>query len=79
MAQCCMQHDSVIECRAQHDSVRNTVVSDVTSQIQKLCDRRCLTCLIERVHDAGAVQCSPALIEALTAAVQESEEVSKHS
>ena len=78
MSQCYMQHDSVFKCRAQHDSVRNAVVSDVTSQIQRLCDRRCLTCFIERVHDAGAVQCSPALVEALTAAVQESEEVSKY-
>lgn len=62
-------------CRAQHDSVRNVVVSDVTSRIEKLCHRRRLTCLVERVHDAGAVQCSPAQVEALTAAVKESEEV----
>ena len=76
---CWAQHDLLIECRAQHDSVRNAVVSDVTGKVQRLCDRRRLTCLIERVHDAGAVQCSPSLVEALTAAVQESEEVSKHS
>ena len=74
---CYVQHDSVIECRAQHDAVRNDVVSDVTRQMHSLCDRRRVTCFIERVHDAGAVQCSPALVEALTAAVQESEEVSK--
>ena len=55
------------------------MVSDVTGQIQRLCERRRLTCLIERVHDAGAVHCSPALVEALTAAVQESEEVSTYS
>ena len=78
MIDCKEQHDSVIECRAQHDSVRQAVVSDVTGQIKQLCERRRLTCLIERVHDAGAVQCSPALVEALTTAIQESEQVSKH-
>lgn len=61
--------------RAQYDSVRSVVVLDVIDQVEKLCERRHLTCLVQRVHDAGAVQCSPALVEALTAAVKESEEV----
>lgn len=52
------------------------MVSDVTSYITELCDRRRLTCLVERIHDAGAVQCSPALVGALSAAVKESEQVS---
>ena len=66
-------------CRAQHDSVRNAVVADVTSHIGQLCDRRHLTCSVERIHDAGAVQCSPALVGALSAAVKESEQVSMHT
>lgn len=55
------------------------MVSDVTSHIGKLCDQRHLTCSVERIHDAGAVQCSPALVGALSAAVKESEQVSMHS
>ena len=55
--------------------MRNTVVSDVISQTEELCARRGLTCLIERVHDAGAVQCSPAIVQDLSAAVRESEQV----
>ena len=55
------------------------MVADVTSQIGQLCDRRRLTCSVERIHDAGAVQCSPALVDALRAAVKESEQVSMHS
>ncbi|KAL3162355.1 hypothetical protein ABBQ32_010038 [Trebouxia sp. C0010 RCD-2024] len=64
-----------VDIRAQYDSVRSAVVLDVINQVEKLCERRHLTCLVQRVHDAGAVQCSPALVEALTAAVKESEEV----
>lgn len=43
--------------------------------VDKLCTRRQLSCLVERVHDAGAVQCSPALVQGLLAAVRESKQV----
>lgn len=46
------------------------------SSIDRICTRRKLVCLVERVHDAGAVQCSPALVQALIKAVRVSEQAS---
>ncbi len=51
------------------------MVSDITSSIDQLCQRRKLDCLVDRVHDAGAVRCSPALVQGLLAAVKDSEQV----
>ena len=63
-------------CRAQNDAFRNDVVETVMSSIDRICTRRKLVCLVEHVHDAGAVQCSPALVQALTEAVRVSEQAS---
>lgn len=61
--------------RAPRDSLRAVVVSDVMTSIQSICDQRSLQCCVERVHDAEAVQCSPAIVQGLTAAVEASEQV----
>lgn len=46
------------------------------SGVDRLCSRRKLGCLVQRVHDAEAVQCSPALVQGLVAAVKDSEQAS---
>ena len=48
------------------------------SGIDRMCSRRNLGCLAQRVHDAEAVQCSPALVQGLVAAVKDSEQASMH-
>ena len=50
------------------------MVKNVMRSIDNICARRQLACLVERVHDAGAVQCSPALVQALTNAVKVAEQ-----
>ena len=63
-------------CRAQNDAFRNDVVQEVISGVDNVCSRRKLGCLVQRVHDAEAVQCSPALVQGLVAAVKDSEQAS---
>ena len=69
--------EPVTKCvrRAQNDAVRGGVVSDIMDGIDKLCERRRLDCQVDRVHDAGAVQCSPDLVQGLLAAVKDSQAV----
>ena len=61
--------------RAPGDGLRAVVVSDVMTSIQSICDQRSLQCCVDRVHDAEAVQCSPAIVQGLIAAVEASEQV----
>lgn len=51
------------------------MVQDVVISIDNLCKRRHVDCQVEHVHDAEAVQCSPALAHALSGAVRASEQV----
>lgn len=71
-------HECKCACRAQNDAFRNDIVQEVMSSIDRMCSRRNLGCLVQRVHDAEAVQCSPALVQGLVAAVKDSEQASMH-
>ena len=75
---CSQWHECKCACRAQNDAFRNDVVQDVMSGVDRMCSRRKLGCLVQRVHDAEAVQCSPALVQGLVAAVKDSEQASMH-
>ncbi len=69
-------HECKCACRAQNDAFRNDVVQEVMSGVDRICSRRKLGCLVQRVHDAEAVQCSPALVQGLIDAVKDSEQAS---
>lgn len=68
-------HSCLFSRRAPQDSLRAVVVSDVTASIEQICHQRGLQCIVDRVHDAEAVQCSPGIVQGLVAAVEASEEV----
>lgn len=62
-------------CRAPSDVSRAGVVSDVMEIINSVCKGRGLQCVVGRVHDAEAVQCSQNIVQDLVAAVKASQKV----
>ncbi|KAH9316277.1 hypothetical protein KI387_024904, partial [Taxus chinensis] len=46
-----------VDIRAKVDTIREVIISELTENIYKLCDKRSVSCSIERKHDARAVEC----------------------
>ncbi|KAH9316274.1 hypothetical protein KI387_024901, partial [Taxus chinensis] len=46
-----------VDIRAKVDSIREAIISELNEKIYKICDKRSVSCSIERKHDANAVEC----------------------
>ncbi|KAK8971710.1 hypothetical protein V6N11_081412 [Hibiscus sabdariffa] len=57
-----------VDLRAIDDVGREAVVYELSNQIYKICDRRSVSCIIERKHDANAVICDQELSTRLQSA-----------
>ncbi|XP_039049350.1 allantoate deiminase 2-like [Hibiscus syriacus] len=57
-----------VDLRAIDDVGREAVVYELSNQIYKICDRRSVSCIIERKHDANAVMCDHELSSLLRSA-----------
>ena len=59
-----------VDLRSRRDETRLAVVAAVRQSIQAVCDARGVPCSISLKHQAGALECSPALRSSLEAAAQ---------
>ncbi|KAG8635619.1 hypothetical protein MANES_16G050400v8 [Manihot esculenta] len=50
-----------VDIRAMNDMGREAVIYELSKQIYQICDRRSVSCIIERKHDANAVVCDSEL------------------
>ncbi|KAJ4977287.1 hypothetical protein NE237_002393 [Protea cynaroides] len=50
-----------IDLRAMEDMARETIISELSNRMYQICNKRSVSCIIERKHDAGAVICDPGL------------------
>ncbi|XP_048229005.1 allantoate deiminase 2 isoform X2 [Ricinus communis] len=50
-----------VDLRAMDDMGRDAVLYELSNRIYQICDRRSVSCIIERKHDAQAVSCDPEL------------------
>ncbi|KAI6704233.1 hypothetical protein NL676_013369 [Syzygium grande] len=50
-----------VDVRAIDDMGREAVIYELSNRMYQLCDRRSVSCIIERKHDAGAVMCDDEL------------------
>ncbi|MFQ6636235.1 hypothetical protein Gotur_013767 [Gossypium turneri] len=57
-----------VDLRAIDDVGREAVVYELSNQMYKICDRRSVSCIIERKHDANAVICDQELSSRLKSA-----------
>lgn len=57
-----------IDIRAMNDIGRQAVIYELSQRIYQICERRSVSCAIERKHDAGAVACDPELSSQLKSA-----------
>ncbi|GAB4840932.1 alpha-amylase 2 [Ancistrocladus abbreviatus] len=57
-----------IDLRAIDDVGREAVLHELSTQMYHICDKRSVSCLIERKHDANAVRCDPELSSELKSA-----------
>ncbi|KAK6916975.1 Peptidase M20 [Dillenia turbinata] len=57
-----------VDIRAIDDMGREAVIYELHNQMYKICDRRSVSCLIERKHDANAVMCNRELSSKLKSA-----------
>ncbi|KAE8655605.1 putative allantoate deiminase [Hibiscus syriacus] len=57
-----------VDLRTIDDVGREAVVYELSNQIYKICDRRSVSCIIERKHDANAVICDQELSSQLRSA-----------
>ncbi|KAM1007947.1 hypothetical protein ACFX2A_004537 [Malus domestica] len=64
-------HDTVtftVDLRTIDDMGREAVVYEFSNQVYQICDRRSVSCTIDRKHDAGAVICDSELSSKLKSA-----------
>ncbi|KAK3432518.1 hypothetical protein EUGRSUZ_D00017 [Eucalyptus grandis] len=50
-----------VDIRAIDDMGREAVIYELSNRMYQICDRRSVSCIIERKHDAGAVMCDDEL------------------
>ncbi|XP_056159926.1 allantoate deiminase 2 isoform X3 [Syzygium oleosum] len=50
-----------VDVRAIDDMGREAVIYELSNRMYQICDRRSVSCIIERKHDAGAVMCDDEL------------------
>lgn len=54
-----------VDIRAIDDMGREAVIYELSNRMYQICDRRSVSCIIERKHDAGAVMCDDELRQQL--------------
>ncbi|KAF3774164.1 Allantoate deiminase [Nymphaea thermarum] len=59
-----------VDIRAVDDTEREAIIHELGERLQKTCERRHVSCSLERKHDAEAVHCDPELNSKLKYAVQ---------
>ena len=52
-----------VDIRSKDDSLRSTVVANVTASIHAACALRGVSCSVKRVHDAEAVHCNEDVVK----------------
>ncbi|KAF7842937.1 allantoate deiminase 2 isoform X1 [Senna tora] len=57
-----------VDIRAMDDTGREAVIYELSKRMYQICDKRSVSCLIERKHDAGAVICDSELSAQLKSA-----------
>ncbi|KMT06151.1 hypothetical protein BVRB_7g163200 [Beta vulgaris subsp. vulgaris] len=57
-----------IDLRAMDDAGREAVLYELSARMYNICDRRSVSCVIERKHDANAVKCDSELSSQLQSA-----------
>lgn len=57
-----------IDLRTVDDMGREAIIYELSNRMYAVCDRRSVSCLIERKHDANAVICDPGLSSQLKSA-----------
>ncbi|XP_031395938.1 allantoate deiminase 2 isoform X2 [Punica granatum] len=57
-----------VDIRAMDDMGREAVIYEFSSRMYQICDRRSVSCNLERKHNAGAVMCDPELSTQLKSA-----------
>jgi allantoate deiminase/N-carbamoyl-L-amino-acid hydrolase len=59
-----------LDIRAANNAARDAAVDDILAYIEKVCERRHITCQIEQTVAADCAPCAPRLMEQLAAAVE---------
>lgn len=57
-----------VDLRAIDDAGRETVLYELSNQLYQICEKRSVSCILERKHDANAVMCDADLSSQLTSA-----------
>ncbi|KAK9724642.1 hypothetical protein RND81_05G088900 [Saponaria officinalis] len=57
-----------IDLRAMDDAGREAILYELSNKMYNICDKRSVSCVIERKHDAIAVNCDPELSSQLNSA-----------
>ncbi|XP_076959355.1 allantoate deiminase 1-like [Bidens hawaiensis] len=57
-----------VDIRTIDDVGREAIISELSNQMHSICDRRSVSCLMERKHDANAVKCDGGLNSQLKSA-----------
>ncbi|OVA15698.1 Peptidase M20 [Macleaya cordata] len=50
-----------VDLRTMDDMAREAIIFELSNRMYQTCDRRSVSCMIERKHDAGAVMCDTGL------------------
>ncbi|KAK4754338.1 hypothetical protein SAY87_002442 [Trapa incisa] len=59
-----------VDIRAMDDMGREAIIYEYSKRMYHICDRRSVSCNLERKHDAGAVMCDPELTAQLKSSSQ---------
>ncbi|XP_026399306.1 allantoate deiminase 2-like isoform X2 [Papaver somniferum] len=57
-----------VDLRTMDDMAREAIIFEISNRMYQTCERRSVSCIIERKHDAEAVKCDPGLSSELKSA-----------
>lgn len=60
-----------LDVRARRDLIRNEAVKEIRTNVEEVCKRRQVTCLVDLKHEAIALECAPSVVDRLNRVARE--------